>query len=131
MMGDVLALVCARSALIGTARLRPLDKGLGIYGGPMETMPGYASVEGVIRRLMEHIVDGVGNEASLSAAFRERDSLGLLVRAGSGALLHPGAVHIEDWGPWLPEEDVWVELLEVPREEARAVFEAEPPHSDS
>lgn len=131
MMGDVLAFVFARSTLIGKALLRPLDKGLGIYGGPMETMPGYASVEGVIRRVMEHIVDGVGDEASLSAAFRERDSLGLLVRTGSGALLHPGTVHIEDWRPWLPEEDVWVELLEVPREEARAAFEAEPPHSDS
>jgi hypothetical protein len=117
--------VYANGALVGRADLRPIDAGVGTYGGPFHPGEGYGPIRPVVLELMRRAWtrDEEPSEGDLREAYRRHDALELEVRTPDGVTLHPVTVHIEDagGGVWADAEPR-VELVGLPGVEARRYF---------
>lgn len=118
------AIVFADQTEVGRVNLGPFDPSMGVYGGVFEPSPEYAQISLAIRRLTCLIVEAPASDPRLADAFAARDRLKLRVQAESGVELHPLTVHIIDATDVLPDEEVVIELLGVPWEEAERIFGA-------
>jgi hypothetical protein len=119
------SIVFAGDTEIGRAILAPRDPSMGVYGGRFEPGPAYTVAAPVMRRLTALMLSEAADDSEIQEAYRARDELRLRARTEEGAELHPAAVIIWDATDSLSDEELVLELLGVPWDEAEQVFGAQ------